>query len=169
MENMPDVVAELVRLHHVGIGVLFTFGARPDAKDSNRMIAGLGQGSLSLPDREYYLKTDAKSVETRQQFVAHMTKMFQLAGESAESAAQSAQMVLDMESILAKASMDRVSMRHPNKTYHMLTKKEMAALAPNFAWYQYFRATGAPAFEALNISQPGYLKPIASSLPTSSI
>ena len=63
MENMPDVVAELVRLHHVGIGVLFTFGARPDAKDSNRTIAGLGQGGLSLPDREYYLKTDAKSVE----------------------------------------------------------------------------------------------------------
>ena len=74
MANMPDVVAELVRLHRVGIGVLFTFGARPDAKDSNRTIAGLGQGGLSLPDREYYLKTDAKSVETRQRFVTHMTK-----------------------------------------------------------------------------------------------
>ena len=63
MENMPDVVAELVRLHRLGIGVLFTFGARPDAKDSTRTIADLGQGGLSLPDREYYLKTDAKSVE----------------------------------------------------------------------------------------------------------
>jgi predicted metalloendopeptidase len=80
MENMPDVVAEVVRLHRVGIGVLFTFAARPDAKDSSRTIAGLGQGGLSLPDREYYLKTDPKSVETRQRFVAHMTKMFQLAG-----------------------------------------------------------------------------------------
>src|ERR1035437_6901860 len=87
MENMRDVVAELVRLHRVGIGVLFNFGARPDAKDSTRTIAGVGQGGLSLPDREYYLKTDAKSVETRQRFVAHMTKMFQLAGDSADDAA----------------------------------------------------------------------------------
>src|SRR5260370_18763751 len=123
MENMPDVVAELVRLHHVGIGVLFTFGARPDAKDSNRMIAGLSQGGLSLPDREYYLKTDAKSVEIRQRFVAHMAKMFQLVGESAENSAQAARMVLELETILAKASMDRVSLRDPNKTYHIMTRQ----------------------------------------------
>ena len=94
MDRMPDVVDELARLHRVGIGVLFTFGARPDAKDSNRTIAGLGQGGLSLPDREYYLKTDPKSVETRHHFVDHMKKMFQLAGDSAESAAAKAQLVL---------------------------------------------------------------------------
>src|ERR1019366_6388361 len=97
MENMPDVVAELVRLHRVGIGVLFSFGARPDAKDSNRTIAGLGQGGLSLPDREYYLKTDAKSAETRQRFVAHMRKVFQLAGDSAENAGAEAEMVIELE------------------------------------------------------------------------
>src|ERR1035438_7240497 len=140
MENMPDVVAELVRLHRVGIGVLFNFGARPDAKDSNRTIAGIGQGGLSLPDREYYLKTDAKSVETRQHFVAHMTKMFQLAGDSAENAAVNAKLVIDLETILAKAAMDRVTMRDPNKTYHILTKQQVTQLAPNFAWDQYFRS-----------------------------
>ncbi len=91
MENMPDVVAELARLHRIGIGVLFNFGARTDAKDSNRTIAGLSQGGLSLPDREYYLKTDPKSLEIRQRFLAHVTKMFQLAGESAENSAQAAQ------------------------------------------------------------------------------
>jgi putative endopeptidase len=169
MENMPDVVAELVRLHRVGLGVLFNFGARPDAKDSTRTIAALGQGGLSLPDREYYLKTDAKSVEIRQRFVAHMKKVFQLAGESAESAGANAQMVLDMETLLAKASMDRVSMRDPNKTYHILTKRQVAELAPNFAWDQYFQATGAPSFDTLNVSQPDYLKQIAIDLPTSSI
>jgi putative endopeptidase len=169
MENMPDVVAELVRLHRVGIGVLFNFGARPDAKDSNRTIAGIGQGGLSLPDREYYLKTDAKSVETRQRFVAHMTKMFQLAGDSAENAAANAKLVIDLETILAKASMDRVTIRDPNKTYHILTKQEVTQLAPNFAWDQYFQATGAPAFETLNVSQPDYIKQIAIDLADSSI
>jgi predicted metalloendopeptidase len=161
MENMPDVVAELVRLHRIGIGVLFNFAARPDAKDSNRTIAGLTQGGLSLPDREYYLKTDPKSVENRQHFQAHMTKMFQLEGESAENSAQAARMVLDLETILAKASMDRVSLRDPNKTYHMMTRQEVAQLAPKFAWEQYFEATGAPAFQTLNVSQPDYIKQTA--------
>lgn len=169
MDNMPDMVAELVRLHRVGIPVLFTFGARPDAKDSNRTIAGLGQGGLSLPDREYYLKTDPKSVEIRQRYLAHITKMFQLAGDSAESAALQAQSVLDLETILAKAAMDRVSMRDPNKTYHMLTKQQLADLAPNFAWDQYFQAIGAPAFTTLNVSQPDYFKQIAANVPSSTI
>jgi predicted metalloendopeptidase len=169
MENMPDVVAELVRLHRVGIGVLFNFGARTDAKDSNRTIAGLSQGGLSLPDREYYLKTDPKSVEIRQRFLAHMTKMFQLEGESAETSAQAARLVLDLETILAKASMDRVSLRDPNKTYHILTRSQLAELAPNFAWDQYFQATGAPAFQTLNVSQPDYIKQIAVDLANLSI
>src|SRR5664280_2375256 len=169
MENMPDMVAELVRLHRVGIGVLFNFGARPDAQDSTRTIAGVGQGGLSLPDREYYLKTDAKSVETRQRYVAHMTKMFQLAGDSAENAAVNAKLVIELETILAKDSMDRVTMRDPNKTYHILTKQQVTQLAPNFGWDQYFQATGAPAFETLNVSQPDYIKHIAIDLANSSI
>ena len=151
MENMPDMEAELVRLHRVGIGALFNFSARPDAKDSNRTIAGIGQGGLSLPDREYYLKTDAKSVETRQRFVAHMTKMFQLAGDSAENAAVNAKLVIELETILAKDSMDRVTMRDPNKTYHILTKQQVTQLAPNFGWDQYFQATGAPALDRKSV------------------
>jgi predicted metalloendopeptidase len=169
MQNMPDVVAELARLHRVGVGVLFTFAARADAKDSNRTIAGLGQGGLSLPDREYYLKTDPKSAEIRERFVTHMTKMFQLEGESAENSAQAARLVMELETILAKDSMDRVSLRDPNKTYHMRTRQEVAQLAPNFAWDQYFQATGAPAFQTLNVGQPDFIKKMAVDLANSSI
>uniref|UniRef100_Q028M7 Endothelin-converting enzyme 1 n=1 Tax=Solibacter usitatus (strain Ellin6076) TaxID=234267 RepID=Q028M7_SOLUE len=164
MDRMPDVVDELARLHRVGIGVLFTFGARPDAKDSNRTIAGLGQGGLSLPDREYYLKTDPKSVEIRHHFVDHVKKMFQLAGDTPERAAAKAQIVLALETTLAKDSMDRVSMRDPNKTYHMMSTREVAALTPNFDWPRYLAATGAPAFDTVNVSQPDYFKQIAADL-----
>ncbi len=164
MQNKADVVAELARLHKMGINALFVFGSRPDAKDSAHTIAVVGQGGLSLPDREYYLKTDPKSVDIRKHFVQHMTSMFTLAGDSAESAAKYAQMVLDLETILAKDSMDRVSLRDPNRTYHMMTKAELAALAPTFPWDEYFRATGAPAFDRLNVSQPDYVKQIATDL-----
>ena len=165
MNGGPDLVAEIARLHRMGVPVLFSFGARPDAKDSNRTIAALGQGGLSLPDREYYLKTDPKSVQIREHFVQHVKNMFELAGDSPETAAQKAQEVLDFETVLAKASMDRVSMRDPNKTYHMMTKAELEALAPHADWNAYFTAVGAPGFESLNVAQPDFIKQIGEELP----
>jgi len=164
MANKDDVVAELARLHHGGVPALFVFGSRPDQKDSTRTIANLGQGGLSFTDREYYLKTDPKSVEIRKRFIEHMTKMFTLAGDNAETAANHAQMVLNLETILARDSMDRVSLRDPNKTYHPMTKAELAALVPSFPWADYFTATGAPAFDTLNVSQPEFFKQIPTDL-----
>src|SRR5215475_9787308 len=78
MASTADIAAEVTRLHRLGIPVVFSFGAQPDAKDSTRTIATLGQGGLSLPDRDYYLKTDPKSVETRDRFLAHVAAMFKL-------------------------------------------------------------------------------------------
>ena len=156
MSDEPDVVAEIAHLHRLGVGALFVFGAAPDAKDSNRTIATLRQGGLSLPDREYYLKTDAKSVEIRQRFEQHMKNMFQLAGDPADTAASKARMVLDMETILAKASMDRVSLRDPDKTYHIVTRQQLVALSAGFDWNSYLKAVGAPAFETAEHSPAGF-------------
>ncbi|MBZ5726334.1 MAG: M13 family metallopeptidase [Acidobacteriia bacterium] len=149
-----DLVAEIAHLHRTGVGVFFGFGSGPDAKDSNKMIAGFRQGGLSLPDREYYLKSDAKSVEIRQRYLEHMTKMFQLVGTAATEAAAKAQLVLTLETEIAKASLDRVAMRDPNKTYHIIGVPELNTLAPGFDWAAYFKATGAPAFATLNIGVP---------------
>ncbi|HEY2016506.1 MAG TPA: M13 family metallopeptidase N-terminal domain-containing protein, partial [Bryobacteraceae bacterium] len=167
MSSADDVSAEIVRLHRLGVGVLFLFGAQPDAKDSTRTIASLNQGGLSLPDRDYYLKTDAKSVEIRQRFVEHVTKMFQLAGESSETAAARAQAVLDLETILAKASADRVAMRDPNKRYHIMSKAELKALNP-WDWDGYFKGIGAPEFTTLNVSNADFIKQLAVTLPMDS-
>ncbi|HUB79066.1 MAG TPA: M13 family metallopeptidase [Bryobacteraceae bacterium] len=167
MESRADIVAELIRLHRMGVPVVFQFGGQADAKDSMHTIATLGQGGLSLPDRDYYLKTDAKSVETRQRYVEHMKKMFQLAGDSAEAAAAKAQAVLDVETILAKASADRVSMRDPNKRYHIMARKDLGTLA-QFPWDEYFEGVGAPAFEKLNVSNLDFFKQIATTLPVDS-
>ncbi len=146
MASAYDVAAKIARLHRQGIGVVFSFGSRPDAKDSTRTIANLGQGGLALPDRDYYLKTDPKSVEIRQKYVLHIARMFVLAGESAPAAAHDAQMVLDFETIIANASADRVSLRDPNKSYHIMTKQEVASLAPAMDWKGYLEGIGAPGF-----------------------
>jgi putative endopeptidase len=167
ISNREEAVAEAARLHRIGVGVLFSFSARPDMKDSNRTIASLAQGGLSLPDREYYIASDAKSVEIRARFLAHAERMFRLAGESAASSSARARMVLDFETVLAKDSMDRVTMRDPDKTYHILTRPQLTALAPDFiAWSAYFTAVGAPPFESLNVSQPEFIQRIAADLPS---
>jgi putative endopeptidase len=168
MSAQEDVEAEVIRLHRMGIGVLYGFGAQPDAKDSNRTIAALGQGGLSLPDRDYYLKTDPKSLETLKRFEQHVRNMFQLAGDSPEDAAAKAKFVLDIENGLAKISADRVAMRDPNKRYHPMTKEELQKIAPTWDWNAYFQGVGAPPFETLNVSNPDFFKQLASSVPTDS-
>ena len=154
---------ETVRLHRLGAGVFFVFDSQADFKNSNRTIANIQQGGLSLPDREYYLKTDPKSVEIRQRYVEHVAKMLELAGEPADAAKAHAQMVLDLEAILAKNSTDRVSMRDPLKRYHMMTRAELTELVP-FDWDGYFKAMGAPAFDSLNVSNPDFLKGMAAGI-----
>ncbi len=157
------IFEELVRLHRLGVGAFFVFDSQADFKNSSRTIANIQQGGLSLPDREYYLKTDPKSVETRQRYVEHVAKMLELAGETADAAKAHAQMVLDMETILARNSTDRVSMRDPLKRYHMMTRAGLAELVP-FDWDGYFKAMNAPDFESLNVSNPDFLKGIGAEI-----
>ena len=85
-----------------GLNVPFDFQSDQDYKNSSQVIAEVDQGGLGLPDRDYYLKTDAKSVELRQAYVAHVQKMFELLGDAPAVAATEAQTVLRIETALAK-------------------------------------------------------------------
>jgi len=95
------------------------------------VIAQAFQGGLSLPERDYYLRDDAKSVELRKQFVAHVKTMMELLGHPAEKAEAEANAILTIETSLAKGSLDRVSLRDPNKRYNKLSVKDFAALTPS--------------------------------------
>jgi endothelin-converting enzyme/putative endopeptidase len=161
MRSEEELMEQIGFLHAKGVRAVFQFGATPDLKDSTRMVASIGQGGLAMPDRDYYLKTDPKSVEIRQKYEAHVARMFQLAGESKETAAAAARMVLEFETVIAKASMDRVSMRDPNKRYNPVTRAQLAEMSPEVPWDAYFDAVGAPAFQTLNVSSPDFLKKIS--------
>jgi endothelin-converting enzyme/putative endopeptidase len=158
MQSKDQIADELARLHLSGVGVLFNFSSTPDAKNSEQNIAEANQGGLGLPDRDYYLKDDPKSVKLRDQYKAHVQKMLELAGEPSPKAAADAQAVLRIETDLAKGSLDRVSRRDPNKTYHKMTVQELAALTPAIDWPKYFAGLGTPAFSELNVSVPDFFK-----------
>ena len=157
--NSKDQLPALMGyLHGNGVNALFSFGSEPDAKDSMMEIAGTDQGGLGLPDRDYYLKTDEKSVEMRKAYVAHITKMFELTGEPADKAAADAATVMKLETALATASMDRVERRDPNKTYHKMTVTELQNLSPAFVWNGYFASLQGPSFTSLDVSVPEFVK-----------
>jgi len=158
LADKKQLAAEIARMHVDGTGAMFEFGSGQDFKDSNEVIAQFDQGGLGLPDRDYYLKTDAKSQEIRDKYLAHVQKMFELAGEPAAQAKKDADTVMAMETALAKGSLDRVSRRDPEKIYHRMSVKELEALGPAFDWNQYFRDSGAPPFRDINVAWPDFVK-----------
>src|SRR5262249_60577327 len=105
-------------LHKIGTGAFFSFGSEPDMKNASTVIAGADQGGMGLPDRDYYFRDDARSIEIRKQYVDHVARMLTLAGESAETARKNAEAVMRVETALAKAAVDRVSRRDTEKACH---------------------------------------------------
>jgi putative endopeptidase len=136
----------------------FGFGIEQDEMDSTKQIASIGQGGLSLPDRDYYLKQDKHFQEIRQQYVTHLTKIFTLAGDAPEVAAKEAAAVLEIETALAQASMSRVDMRDPKKVYHIYTVADLQKLTPAFDYTAYFKAVKIRPFETLNVATPDFFK-----------
>jgi len=148
---------------------LFYVGVQQDQVDSSKQILGTGQGGLSLPDRDYYLTDDDRSKKLREQYVAHVTKMFTLLGDTPEKAAAEAADVMRIETALASGSMPRVEMRDPAKRYHIMTIAEVSALSPDYNWKQYLDGMGLSDAKTLNVASPGFVKAVNAELETESI
>ncbi len=158
LKDKSQLAEEIVHLHRNGVPALFDFSSGQDFKDSTSVIAQADQGRLGLPDRDYYLKEDDKSKDIRAQYLAHVQRMFELAGETPAQAKTRAETVMRLETALAKGSLDRVSRRDPEKVYHKMTKAALEALAPEFRWNQYFRDSGSPEFQNVNVTWPDFFK-----------
>ncbi len=151
--TLPALLAALEDKH--GYGFLYGFGAEPDQKNSTTYIAAVGQGGLSLPDRDYYLQDDDHMKQIRAQFVDHVTKMFVLLGDTPEKAASEAKAVMAFETSLAQPSMSRENQRDPDNVYHMMKLSELQALTPGFQWTPYFSQMHTPV-STLNVAQPKF-------------
>ena len=149
--------------------ILFRFESIQDFRDANQVIANTDQGGLGLPDRDYYTKDDAKSVELRKQYLAHVQKMFELLGDKPETAAAEAQTVMRIETALAKGSMTRVERRDPKALDHKMTSAELETLSPEFRWQIYFAKVGMPSLPSLNVTAPTFFKTMSEELQKESL
>jgi endothelin-converting enzyme/putative endopeptidase len=151
--ELADVAASMI-----DDNVLFRFESIQDFRDANQVIANADQGGLGLPDRDYYTKDDAKSVELRNQYLAHVQKMFELLGDKPENSAAEAHAVMRIETALARGSMTRVERRDPKALDHKMTKTELEGVSPEFHWSAYFAKVGMASLPSLNVSSPNFFK-----------
>ena len=164
IENRRGVETALARLHRHGIPAAFAFGSKPDAKRSTRTIAEVYQAGLGMPDRDYYTKTDSASEKTRQEYVQHVSRMLQLAGQDSALAAGSAGAIMRLETALAHASMTREEQRDPESLYHLTTTAGLQKMAPGFAWSGYWSQLGLEGIKEANVAQPKFLGTVDSLL-----
>ncbi len=153
--ELPELIGYL---HRRGVDALFSFSSGQDFKDATEEIGQADQGGIGLPDRDYYLKEDPKSVELRKQYVEHVRKVFELAGEPAGKASKDANTVMALETALAKSSMDIVARREPANVYHRMAKQDLITLDPAFVWNKYLVTVDAPPIRSLNVAVPDFFK-----------
>ena len=139
-----------------GLSFVFGFAAQPDFHDSMRMIAYARQDGLGLPERDYYFKTDAKSKEIRDAYVAHIRRSLELIGVKKDEAAKQAKSVMDLETKLADASLPIVDLRDPNNQYHLVDFVEAGKAMPHFSWEKFFATQNLSGEKSFSLSQPKF-------------
>jgi len=160
VKDKGELMVEVARLHSMGVNSLFNFYSSSDMHNADQVIAYIGQGGLSLPDRDYYVKDDADKVEMRKHLTEYVTEVFTSAGHTPEEAAHAAQSVLAIETLLAADSTDRTKLRDPKNRDHKMSREDAAALAPEFSLNRYFDTVGAPKFTELNVTTPEFFRQV---------
>ncbi|MGH7437635.1 MAG: M13 family metallopeptidase, partial [Polyangiaceae bacterium] len=169
VHDPKSLVEELAHLHSVGVGAAFGFESEVDFKDAAHMIAGMSQGGLGLPERDYYFRDDDRTKAIREAYVSHVAATLVLMGEKPARADAEAKTVMKIETDLASASMTNVELRDPQKVYHRLDLDGLKKLAPDVSWDAYLAAAGFPAITAINVSQPEFVSKIDALVKTGSL
>jgi putative endopeptidase len=156
--DAKSLVQEIAHLHTMGVGAAFGFDSEIDMKDAGRMIAGVSQGGLGLPERDYYFRDDPRTKDIRAAYEKHVARTLELVGDKPMQAATEAKIVMKMETDLAGASMTNVDLRDPQKIYHLLNLDGLKNLAPDVTWDGYLAAIGFPSITAINVAELEFVR-----------
>jgi len=156
LKSKAELPALLARLHRIGVNAFFGMGSNQDFADATQVISFYGAGGLGLPERDYYTRTDAKSVEQRKQYMEHVKKILTLAGEPEAQAAKDAETVLAIETRLAKASLTITEERDPQNLNHPTDVATFGKTLTHFSLANYLAVTHAPTAGRMNDTQPKF-------------
>ena len=160
ISNLSELEDVIIHLHNLGVGAIFGLSSMQDFKDSTKVIAAVEQGGLSLPNRDYYLKKDAKFEKIREELIKHITKTFMLTGVAEKQAKEKAALIMRLETSLAEASLTQVELRDPAAIYHIMDLKQLDKLTPNFSWPKYLTSMGLNDLDSLNMGMPKFMQAV---------
>ena len=157
--DLKGIINELVYERVNGIGSpLFGFSVGQDDKHVDKYIVSLRQGGTSLPDRDNYLKDDARSKKIQDALKTYITTLFTLTGSGADEAAKNAAMIYGLEKSLAKSQLSRVAMRDPNVTYNKFAVADFAKTTPHLNWVQILPMLKVTGQDTILVGQPTFFK-----------
>jgi len=163
--STKDLVAHLMKLRKAGVtSGLFGAFVTQDPKDINTYRVTMGQGGTSLPDRDYYLKDDARSLAIRAALKTYISTLFSLTGTSAADAARYADNIVQTETAIAKAQWSRVALRDPQKRYNKFTPEDFSAPFKTLSVPAVFTALDIPKQDFIIVSTPSFFTALDSLL-----
>ena len=169
LTSKTDLVNHIASLHKGAIFPFFAPMVAPDEKNSSMNVLYLYQAGLGMPDKDYYHENDQTSIKIREAYVAHVEKMFVLAGFAPAEAKTAAVSVMNIENALAMVSFSRQEMRNPELNYNKLTIEELQKLVPSIDWKQYFSTLGLNDVKDLVVGQMGFFEGMTRFISSASI
>ena len=159
VKDNGSALTEIATLRTLGYGApLFRMSVGQDRKNVDQYIPQLSQGGTTLPDRDYYIKNDARSIRIRDAYKTYLNQLFVLSGEGAASASSSADAVMRIETGLAKAQYSRVEQRDPYKTYNKFAVKDLNAMTPDMNWSNLLKVMKVNAGDSVLVDNPTFFK-----------
>ena len=157
IKDLKDIPKLTSYIHSVSGSPMFSFWVSQDDKISSKNAIFIWQGGLSLPDRNFYFDNDARAIDIRQKFIAHVSNMFKIMGYDEASARMSADHMMKLETAMAKVCRKREDTRDPLKNYKKMSFKQLTESTPNFNWTVFTRNIGLDEIDTVVIGQPEYL------------
>lgn len=168
VKDYKELISLLASSYTEGDGDLLGIYIGADERNSSKNILSLYQTGLTLPEKDYYTKTDAPTVEKRQKLVAHITNLFVLTGVDKTLAAQQAAAVLKLETAIAVSHLAPVELRDPIKNYNKMSVGDLEKISPNIGWSASLAKMGIQT-DSINVAQPAYYKTLSTLLASQPI
>jgi putative endopeptidase len=158
IKDIQGIINIASYMHCVAGSPLFNFYVGQDDKNSNKIAIMIHQGGLSLPDRNYYLDNDPRTVSIRNKFIAHVEKVFCIMGYCSDKAKAAAGNFMKLETAIAKTSRKKEDTRDPWKNYNKITFKQLSETTPNVDWRIFMDGVGLNKVDSVIVGQPEFLK-----------
>ncbi|UFH52290.1 M13 family metallopeptidase [Spirosoma sp. KNUC1025] len=169
IRSAQDVKAVIAHLQTIGVNSLVNVFVNQDFKDSEKMALYLWQGGLGLPNRDYYVNTDSRTVGIRKEYIQHVSKMFGLMGQAPALAKQNSERVMNLETKLAKASRKLADLRDPYANYNKMAVSELPKLMPGTDWKTWLNQMSINNLDTVIVGQPEFYKEASRQLSANSL